>query len=222
VIDVVTPPMAPLAVYSAALRRAAAGSATEMGVVGADGACLAWLDPSMWVGGLVAGDRLLLDRCTGTTLDVGCGPGRLTAELTRRGIPTLGVDVSPEAVRQARRRGAPAELADVFGRVPDQGRWRTVLLADGNIGIGGDPLRLLRRCAALLGPSGTVLMEVRPPDETGWRAHVTLRDATGQSTAFPWAAVALHEARTLAARAGFATNHQWTEAGRWFVQLVRA
>src|SRR5689334_4305951 len=103
--------MAPLAVYGAALRRAVAGTATGMGLIGADGECLARLDPSLWVGGLIPGDRRLLDHCAGATLDVGCGPGRLTAELARRGTPALGVDIAPEAVRQARRRGAPAELA---------------------------------------------------------------------------------------------------------------
>jgi hypothetical protein len=129
------------------------------------------------------------------------------------------VDISPEAVRQAQRRGAPVLRADVFDRLPGAGEWHSILLADGNIGIGGHPVRLLRRCAELLEPAGTVLAEVRPPGEPGWRADVTLRDATRQSTSFPWATVGAHEIEGLARRAEFDVCQLWTEAGRWFAQL---
>src|SRR5262249_61510991 len=75
------------------------------------------------------------------TLDVGSGPGRLTVALAECGIPALGIDVTPYAVHLARAAGALTLLRDVFGRVPGAGRWMTVLLADGNIGIGGEPVR---------------------------------------------------------------------------------
>ncbi len=84
-------------------------------------------------------DLQLVDACTGPTLDVGCGPGRLTAALARRGTPALGIDVCAEAVSQARLRGAAALRRDVFDPVPGEGRWHWVLLADGNIGIEGRP-----------------------------------------------------------------------------------
>ena len=91
------------------------------------------------------GDKSLLDRCEGPTLDIGSGPGRLTVALAERGIPALGIDITPYAVDLARSSGALVMLRDVFDRVPGTGRWTTVLLADGNIGIGGDPAALLRR-----------------------------------------------------------------------------
>src|SRR5215469_18685341 len=100
------------------------------------------------------GDTSIVDRCTGPTLDVGSGPGRLTVALAERGIPALGIDVTPYAVDLARSSGALVMLRDVFDRVPGTGRWTTVLLADGNIGIGGDPAALLRRAAELLAPQG--------------------------------------------------------------------
>ena len=90
-----------------------------------------------------ADDAWLLDRCTGPTVDLGCGPGRLLAALARRGVQALGVDHSPVAQEQCRARGVVMLRRDVFARVPGEGRWSHVLLADGNIGIGGDPLRLL-------------------------------------------------------------------------------
>ena len=100
------------------------------------------------------GDMSLLDRCEGPTLDIGSGPGRLTVALAERGIPALGIDITPYAVDLARSSGALVMLRDVFGRVPGTGRWMTVLLADGNIGIGGDPAALLRRAGELLAPRG--------------------------------------------------------------------
>src|ERR1700743_2888321 len=109
------------------------------------------------------GDTSIVDRCSGATLDVGSGPGRLTVALAERGIPALGIDVTPYAVQIARASGAFAILRDVFGRVPGTGRWKTVLLADGNIGIGGDPAALLRRIGDLLAPDGHPLGQVPRP-----------------------------------------------------------
>ena len=88
----------------------------------------------------------VLARCVGPTLDVGCGPGRLTAALAERGQVALGIDVVGDAVGQTLQRGGSALRRSVFDPVPGEGRWRTVLLADGNVGIGGDPVALLRGC----------------------------------------------------------------------------
>jgi len=52
------------------------------------------------------GDLSLLDRCEGPTLDIGSGPGRLTVALSERGIPALGIDITPYAVDLARSSGA--------------------------------------------------------------------------------------------------------------------
>ena len=86
----------------------------------------------------------MLARCEAPVLDVGCGPGRLVGALNARGVPALGIDISARAVEQARGRGAMALRRAVEQPVPAEGRWGTVLLADGNIGIGGDPAALLR------------------------------------------------------------------------------
>ena len=114
-----------------------------------------------------AGDRALLSRCQGATVDIGCGPGRMTYALMRQGVKAMGIDVVDEAVRQARERGAPALLRDVFGRLPGEGRWETALLADGNIGIGGDPVRLLRRVHDVIARDGRVVVDLAEPGRPG-------------------------------------------------------
>ncbi|MCP2167228.1 methyltransferase domain-containing protein [Goodfellowiella coeruleoviolacea] len=166
-----------------------------------------------------AGDRLLLARCTGPTLDVGCGPGRLTAALTARGVAALGVDISPVAVRLTRARGGIAVCRDVFGALPGAGRWRHVLLADGNIGIGGDPVRLLRRVAALLAGGGTVVAEVDEPGVGLRPGPVRLAEADGW---FPWAWLGADAVPEVAAAAGLAVRWAGRCGARWFAELERA
>jgi SAM-dependent methyltransferase len=97
-----------------------------------------------------------------TVLDVGCGPGRLTAAVTNAGARAIGIDISGAAVALTRARGMTALRADVFGAVLRPGGWDRVLLADGNLGIGGDPVTLLRRAAQLVAPGGRVIADVEP------------------------------------------------------------
>src|SRR5260370_31190537 len=69
------------------------------------------------------GDISLLDRCEGPTLDIGSGPGRLTVALSDRGIPALGIAITPYAVDLARPSGAPVTLLVGVGQVPGPGQW---------------------------------------------------------------------------------------------------
>jgi SAM-dependent methyltransferase len=168
------------------------------------------------------GDASIVDRCNGPTLDVGSGPGRLTVALAERGIPALGIDVTPYAVEIARAAGALTLLRDVFGRVPGAGRWMTVLLADGNIGIGGDPVALLRRVTELLTPLGQALVEVQPPGAALRREQVRLRHGGQTSSWFPWAYVGVDQIAETARSAGLSAAETWSADGRWFTSLRRA
>jgi SAM-dependent methyltransferase len=165
------------------------------------------------------GDKSILDRCQGPTLDIGSGPGRLTVALAERGIPALGIDITPYAVDLARSSGALVMLRDVFGRVPGTGRWMTVLLADGNIGIGGDPAALLRRAAELLAPEGHALVELQPPGTPLRRDHVRLRVSGLSSPWFPWAFVGADHIEDVARDAGLGEVETWTVDGRWFASV---
>jgi SAM-dependent methyltransferase len=183
----------------------------------ADGSCMplpvdGWLQES-------PGDKSLLERCQGPTLDIGSGPGRLTVALSERGIPALGIDITPYAVDLARSSGALVMLRDVFGRVPGTGRWMTVLLADGNIGIGGDPAALLRRAGELLAPEGHALVELEPPGSPLRLEQVRLRAAGLASAWFPWAFVGTDHIEDIARDAGFGQVETWTVDGRWFASI---
>ncbi|HTP15985.1 MAG TPA: class I SAM-dependent methyltransferase [Streptosporangiaceae bacterium] len=169
-----------------------------------------------------AGDESILGRCAGPALDVGAGPGRLTVALAERGVPALAIDITPYAVALARSSGALALQRDVFGYLPGTGRWATVLLTDGNIGIGGDPVALLRRATELLRPGGAVVAEVGPPGFRSRREQVRLRAAVGQGPWFPWAWTGADQLSALAAAAGLQAVENWADSGRWFALLSRA
>lgn len=174
-----------------------------------------------WRRPLIAGDETVLDRCTGPALDVGCGPGRLAAALDGRGVQVLGLDVSLAAVRLAQASGVAVHHGCVFGHVPTPGQWSTVLLVDGNIGIGGAPLVLLRRVRELMSVSGRALVEVDAPSVPS--AMVDLRLASGNDVGhpFPWARLSVQDAGAVAALAGLRSEDAWEAEGRWFVALRR-
>jgi SAM-dependent methyltransferase len=133
---------------------------------------------------------------------LGCGPGRLVASLVGQGIPALGVDQSATAIELARRRGAPVLHRDLFGPLPGAGRWSTVLLADGNVGIGGDPRRVLCRAGELLRSGGRCVAEFESAT-TGIVSHwVRLESSRTIGPWFRWATVGIDGARHLADELG--------------------
>jgi len=158
-----------------------------------------------WLGGRGCDtefDTAVVGLCEGPTIDLGCGPGRLVAHLVRRGIPALGVDQSETAVRLARRSGAPALVRDVFDPLPGTGRWQTVLLADGNVGLAGDPRRVLARAAELMMRGGRCVVEFDPAVIGVRRSWVRLESSGTIGPWFEWAAVGVDCAEMLAEEVG--------------------
>lgn len=205
--------MSPLSVYDAALR-----SGTGV-LVNSSGRSRAMPIP-LWVADASGTDHALLERCIGPTMDVGCGPGRMAAALTARGVPTLGIDISALAVRMTNARGGVALQRGVFDELPGQGRWAHLLLADGNIGIGGDPVHLLRRCAQLLAPGGSVLLDLDPPGAGVLVEKVHIEQAGMRSGWFRWCWVGADKIADLAASAGLQVRQIWLADDRWQAQLM--
>lgn len=178
------------------------------------------VDVSRWTSPADDVDLLVVSRCEAPVLDLGCGPGRLVRALTESGVPALGIDISAEAVRLSMQAGAPALRARLEDRLPGEGRWGTVLLIDGNIGIGGDVVRLLDRCRSLVTPGGLVVCEVDPRP---WRLEVEdlVLHSHGTTAALTWSRVGAGALGALAARLDLWVTEEWSAGGRVFVVLRR-
>jgi methyltransferase family protein len=187
----------------------------------ADGRALK-LPLARWLAPVDAADRAVLAHAVAPVLDIGCGPGRHLAALAAAGQAGLGLDLSPVAVRLARARGAEAIMRSVFADVPRAGTWRTALLLDGNIGIGGAPEALLARVRALVSPRAAVLVETGPPDAPTRRVRVRLETPGAVSPWFGWATVGADGIGPLARAAGLRPRETFAAGGRWFVRLERA
>jgi SAM-dependent methyltransferase len=163
----------------------------------------------------------VLARVLPHALDIGCGPARHTLALAERGVAATGIDISAAVVRAARARGARVLHRDVFGPVPDVGTWGSALLLDGNVGIGGDPARLLTRVRDLLRPGGLLLVETAPPGAGTASLRVRAETHRRRSGWFAWAIVDADDLPALGQVAGLPCVDRWSAGDRWFGRLER-
>jgi len=97
-------------------------------------------------------------------LDVGCGPGRHSLSLARRGYEVVGVDHSAEFVRLAREVAAADGLSASFEELDVRDLERpgefdaTICLCQGGFGLlgGRDETAVFQRIAATLRPGGAL------------------------------------------------------------------
>ncbi|MGO9902809.1 MAG: methyltransferase domain-containing protein [Solirubrobacteraceae bacterium] len=207
----------PLALYSDGLRT---GSRQRAGItVRLSDGSVAPLALERYLGPADATDVSLLEGARGPVLDVGCGPGRLLHALAASGVFALGVDLSSAAVALAREGGAYAIVGSIFDEVPGAGSWRTALLLDGNIGIGGEPVPLLQRIGSLMAGGGELLVELDRPSAHSGRLQARLETPVAASAWFAWARVAVTDIEPVARAAAFSVQRRWHAGDRWFARL---
>lgn len=189
----------------------------------ADDGSTVHLHVERWHGDVDDVESMLLATLGDPVLDIGCGPGRIGAALTAAGRTVLGIDPAPTAIAWAQGRGAPALCRSVFDRLPDEGRWASALLLDGNIGIGGDPSALLARVCELLAPGGEVVAEVTAPGNKTGAMRVQLRSEGPEAPRpwFPWARVSADAFPALARGAGLVAGATCSHGDRWFARANR-
>jgi SAM-dependent methyltransferase len=101
-----------------------------------------------------------------SALDVGCGSGRLTLELARRGAAATGVDTSSNALDRARKRARQAgvdvtfEHADMNAPLPYADAAFAAVTSRLSLMIARDPLATLREAARVVRPGGVVVTAV--------------------------------------------------------------
>ena len=175
-----------------------------------------------WLGVAGAADRALLSLCAGPTVDVGCGPGRMAEDLAALGPRRARDRRRARGRRQTRAAGRTGPAAATCStRCRARVAGAPSLLADGNIGIGGDPVALLRRVAELLAPDGRVVVDVAPlgPGDRG--TGTSLESPTAQSGPFPWTAVGPDAIGRGAPRPGWRAVVHAPTGDRWFAVVGR-
>lgn len=106
-------------------------------------------------------------------LDIGCGTGRHSVELARRGYRVTGVDLSPGMLAEARKAADAAGVevewvqSDATRFTPTKAYDGAICLCEGAFGLLGSaddaieqPLAVLRTIAAALKPGGKTLLTV--------------------------------------------------------------
>jgi SAM-dependent methyltransferase len=180
------------------------------------------MDFARWNGVADQTDVALLGSVRGPVLDVGCGPARMVRAAMAMGLEVLGLDVSATAVELGLRTGLPMHEGSVFDALPGEGSWHTVLLVDGNIGIGGDVTHLLARCADVASDDGEVVVELNPDPNRDHRYTGRLVDIHGGSSeSFPWAEVGLAGVTRRAPAAGLTLRQAWSTGSRSFCRLAK-
>ncbi len=111
-------------------------------------------------------DRELLDqfaglvRGKGLVCDLGCGPGHLAHYLHQRGVQVCGIDLSPEMVKEARKRfpGVPYEVGSMVGLAVEDNAWAGIAAFYSLIHIPREELvAVLRELYRVLKPGGWLL-----------------------------------------------------------------
>lgn len=130
-------------------------------------------------------------------LDVGCGPGRHSLSLARRGIEAVGIDLSPEFVALAREAAgaeslpATFEVLDVRDLAYEAEFDALVCLCQGGFGLlrGEEDVSLLERFRAAVRPGAPIAL-------TAFSAYFAVRHLE-EGEEFDAATAVLHERATL-------------------------
>lgn len=122
-----------------------------------------------WVEGQREDDVLpafyaLLPRGARRALDVGCGEGRITRELGRRGCEAAGIDVAPRLVELASARDADGDYRVAPAeRLPFEGASFDLVVAFNVLMNVDDPAAAIRECARVLSNDGRLCLSIVHP-----------------------------------------------------------
>ncbi len=96
-----------------------------------------------------------------SVLSIGCGAGATEAELVRRGVKVVGVELDPIAAARARERGIAVIRGDAATvDIEPYGPFDCIIYADVLEHLTCDPLCVLQRNIESLRPGGTVCISV--------------------------------------------------------------
>jgi len=120
-------------------------------------------------------EREAAARVRGRVLDVGCGAGRYSLHLQKKGHRVVGIDWSPLAVQISRQHGLrDARVMGVADLRPGHGPFDTIIMMGNNLGLLGNGRRaprLFRRFHRLTSDDGLIVAETMDPGLTRNPSH---------------------------------------------------
>ena len=112
----------------------------------------------------------------GRVLDIGCGAGRHSIYLQKRGHDVLGTDNSPLAIQTCQRRGLKNTVVTSITQLSRKiGTFDTILMMGHNFGLAGSYKRakwLLRRFATMTTDTAKIIAETMDPYQTTEPRHL--------------------------------------------------
>jgi len=121
-------------------------------------------------------ERKAIRYVAGRILDIGCGGGRISLYLQKRGFDVLGIDTSPLAVKVCKSRGLRnARVMSITEVNSGLGTFSTILMIGNNFGLFGSPTRarrLLRRFYKITSRNALIIAESVDPYRTKEQFHL--------------------------------------------------
>ena len=115
-------------------------------------------------------EKMVMRYVSGRVLDVGCGGGRHSLYLQKKGFQVLGIDVSPLAIRVCRLRGLKnARVMSITQIGPKLGKFDTILMLGNGFGLFGNPSlarTFLRKFLKITNSKAKIIAESLDPYKT--------------------------------------------------------
>jgi SAM-dependent methyltransferase len=179
----------------------------------------------------------------GRVLDIGCGGGRHSLYLQKKGHEVVGVDISPLAIRVSKLRGlTDARLTPITQLGPRLGKFDTILMLGNNFGLFANPVQarlLLRRFLRMTNPGAMIIAEtldiykrpILPPHRRYHELNRKRGRMTGQvkirvryqDRATPWfdyLLVSPREMREIVDRTGWRVRHLISSKGPPYIGII--
>lgn len=127
--------------------------------------------------GWAPAEKTALKFVKGRVLDIGCGAGRHSLVLQKKGFDVLGIDKSPLALQVCRLRGLKKTRVLSIERLPrlKAGFFDTFLMLGNNFGLFGSfakARRLLGVMRKLSGPGAVIIAQTLDPHQTNEPDHL--------------------------------------------------
>jgi len=121
-------------------------------------------------------EKKAMELVKGRVLDVGCGAGRHSLYLQKKGFDVLGIDISPLAIKVCRLRGLKkAEVMSIEDVDFKPKSFGTIIMMGNNFGLFGSfrkARKLLRKFHEMTSENALIIVDTRNPYKTDNPAHL--------------------------------------------------